>query len=76
MRQTTTFQVNLNYYQILQIVKQLPVDDKIRLSKELEKDDINSKLTRLLKAFKTNELNDEIINRECESVREKLYNRI
>lgn len=73
MKTAISYQVQLNFNQIVQIVKQLPVNDKIKLSKELEKDAINSKLTRLLKSFKTNELTEDIINQECEIVREKLY---
>jgi len=73
MKTAISYQVQLNFSQILQIVKQLPVNDKIKLSKELEKDAINSKLTRLLKSFKTNEITEHIINQECEIVREKLY---
>jgi hypothetical protein len=57
----------------MQIVRQLPANDKIKLSKELEKDAVNSKLTKLLKSFRTNELTDEMITQECELVREKLY---
>ena len=73
MKTTISYQVQLNFNQIVQIVKQLPVNDKIKLSKELEKDAINSKLIRLLKSFKTNELTEDMINQECEIVREKLY---
>ncbi len=73
MKTAISYQVQLNFNQIVQIVKQLPVNDKIKLSKELEKDAINTKLTRLLKSFKTNELTEDIINQECEIVREKLY---
>lgn len=73
MKTTISYQVQLNFNQIVQIVKQLPVNDKIKLSKELEKDAINSKLTRLLKSIKTNELTEEMINEECEIVREKLF---
>lgn len=73
MKTAISYQVQLNFNQIVKIVKQLPVNDKIKLSKELEKDAINSKLTRLLKSFKTNELTEDIINQECEIVREKLY---
>jgi hypothetical protein len=73
MKSTLSYQVKLNFSQILQIVKQLPANDKIKLSKELEKEAIDSKLTRLLKSFKTNDLSEEMITRECEIVREKLY---
>lgn len=71
MKTAVSYQVQLNFNQIVQIVKQLPVNDKIKLSKELEKDAINSKLTILLKSFKTNGLTEETINQECERVREK-----
>jgi len=73
MKTALSYQIQLNFRQIMQIVRQLPADDKIKLSKELEKDVINSKLTRLLKSFKTNELTEDMINQECEIVREKLY---
>lgn len=73
MKSAISYQVQLNFNQIVQLVKQLPANDKIKLSKELEKDAVNSKLTRLLKSFKTNELTEDTINQECEIVREKLY---
>ena len=73
MKTAASYPMQLNFNQIVQIVKRLPVNDKIKLSKELEKDAIKSKLTRLLKSFKTNELTEEMINQECEIVREKLY---
>jgi len=51
-----TYQLTLNFDQILDLVKQLPESDKIKLSKELEKDTLNQKLTQLLETFKTVEL--------------------
>ena len=65
--------LQLNFRQVVQIVKQLSKDDKIKLSKELEREAINSKLTKLLKSFKTNELTEDIISYECEAVREGIY---
>lgn len=73
MKTAISFQAQLNFNQILQIVKQLPANEKIKLSKELEKDVINSKLTKLLKSFKTDELTEDMINLECEKAREMLY---
>lgn len=73
MKTALSYQIQLNFRQIVQIVKRLPADDKIKLSKELEKDAINSKLTKLLKSFKTNDLTEDMINQECDIVREKLY---
>ncbi len=73
MKSTLSYQVKLNFSQILQIVKQLPANEKIRISKELEKEVIDSKLTKLLKSFKNNDLTEEEITKECEIAREKLY---
>jgi hypothetical protein len=49
----TNYQLSLNFEQILSLVKQLPSVDKIRLSKELEKETLNNQLTQLLESFKT-----------------------
>lgn len=75
MKSTLSYQIQLDFSQIMQVVKQLPANEKIKLSMELEKDAVDSKLTRLLKSFKTNDLSEELIARECEIVREKLYSK-
>ena len=61
-----------NIDQILKLVRQLP-KDRIRLSKELERDIINAKLTSLLKAFRTDGLDRDTIDKEVEIVRTELY---
>jgi hypothetical protein len=38
MKSTLTYQVQLDFNQIMQIVRQLPTEYKIKLSKELEKE--------------------------------------
>ncbi|MCA2685611.1 MAG: hypothetical protein IM504_07670 [Microcystis sp. M038S2] len=68
-----TYQLTLNFNQILDLVKQLPESDKIQLSKELEKETLNQKLTQLLETFKTDELSLETITEEVEEVRAKIY---
>jgi len=68
-----TYQLTLNFDQILDLVKQLPESDKIQLSKELEKETLNHKLTQLLETFKTDELSLETITEEVEEVRDKIY---
>jgi hypothetical protein len=68
-----TYQLTLNFNQILDLVKQLPESDKIQLSKELEKETLNQKLTQLLETFKTDELSLETITEEVEEVRDKIY---
>ena len=59
MNTNPQYTLSLNFNQILQIVKQLPKEDKIKLSIELEKELIDAKLTKLLNSFKTNELSEE-----------------
>jgi hypothetical protein len=68
-------QIDLSFEQILSMVRQLPPQQKLKLSKELEKEVIDSKLSRLLKAFKTNELDLGTITEEVESVRQEIYDR-
>ena len=69
----TALQIDLTFDQILSMVKQLPRQQKIKLSKELEKEAIDSKLTRLLNSFRTKELDLKTINSEVETVRQEIY---
>jgi hypothetical protein len=67
------YQPTLNFDQILDLVKQLPRNDKILLSKELEKDTLDQTLTQLLETFKTDELSHLTITEEVENVRTEIY---
>lgn len=69
------FQLPLTFYQILSLVKQLSNSEKLLLSKELEKETFNNKLTGLLEIFHTDELSLEEITEEVEIVRSQIYNR-
>lgn len=69
----TALQIDLTFEQILSIVRQLSKKEKLLLSKELEKEAVDSKLSRLLKVFKTDELDEDTIDKEVESVRLVLY---
>lgn len=69
----TVLQVDIDYNQLLDLVKQLPRQQKLLLSKELEREAIDSKLSSLLADFKTDELSDEILNEEIEVVRQEIY---
>lgn len=71
----TALQIDITFDQILSIVKQLPVKQKLKLTKELEKDAIDSKLRRLLKTFSTEELDLRTITEEAESVRQAIYDK-
>ncbi|MEH2466902.1 type II toxin-antitoxin system VapB15 family antitoxin [Nostoc sp.] len=59
----------MTFEQILTLVKQLSDSEKLLLSKELEKETLNKKLTQLLEIFQTDELSLEEITEEVEIVR-------
>jgi len=69
----TALQIDISFEQILSMVKQLPKQQKIKLTKELEKEAIETKLSRLLKVFKTKDLDLETIIDESEIVRQEIY---
>lgn len=69
----TAAKTDLTFEQVLSIVTQLPKNEKLKLAKELEKEVIDEKLTRLMKSFKTDDLDLDVINEEIESVRQKIY---
>ncbi|MBU6159435.1 MAG: hypothetical protein KGP35_10480 [Bacteroidetes bacterium] len=68
-------EIDLTFSQIMSIVRQLPKQQKIKLTKELEKEAIDSKLSRLLKTFRSKELDLKTITEEAEIVRQKLYDK-
>lgn len=69
----TALQIDITFEQILSLVRQLPRQQKVKLTEELEKEAIDSKLSSLLKTFKTKELDLKTINEESESVRQEIY---
>lgn len=69
----TALQIDVTFEQILSMVKQLPRQQKIQLTKELEKEAIDTKLSRLLITFKAKDLDLKTINEEVESVRQEIY---
>lgn len=69
----TAIQIDITFEQILSMVKQLPRLQKIKLTEELEKEAIDTKLSRLLKTFKTKNLDLKTINEEVESVRQEIH---
>lgn len=71
----TAFQIEVTFEQIMSMVKQLPRQQKMKLTKELEKEVIGSKLSHLLKTFNTKELDLDTLNAEVESVRQEIYDK-
>lgn len=71
----TALQIDITFEQILSLIKQLPKNQKLKLTKELEKEAIDIKLSRLLNTFKTEDLDLETIATEAESVRQDIYDK-
>jgi len=71
----TALEVDLTFEQVLALVRQLPRQEKIKLTKELEKEAIDTKLEGLLQTFRTEELSLDTINEEVEIVRQQMYDR-
>ena len=75
MTMKTALQIDITFEQILSMVKQLPRQQKLKLSKELEREAIDSKLTSLLKTFKAPKLDMKTISEEVEFVRKGIYDK-
>jgi len=75
MTMKTALQIDITFEQILSIVKQLPRQQKLKLSKELEREAIDTKLTTLLKTFKAPKLDLKTISEEVEFVRKGIYDK-
>ncbi|GAA4415699.1 hypothetical protein GCM10023187_46420 [Nibrella viscosa] len=67
--------ISLTFRQIMELVRQLPTAQKIRLTRELEKEAIGTRLSQILQSFRTDELSQELIDEEVEAVRQELYER-
>jgi predicted DNA-binding protein YlxM (UPF0122 family) len=69
------YAVNLTYDQVLSLVMQLPQQQKIKLTEEMEKESIGMQLSSLLRTFHTDELSLDTIDKEVEIVRQQIYDR-
>ena len=67
--------LNLNYNQILSLVRQLPVRTQLRLGRILTKDATRAELEYFLETFKTDELSEEDILSEVQQVRKERHAR-
>ena len=70
---TNTLNLTLSYNQLIGLIRQLPAKEKIKLGREIAKEALDTKLTRLLNLFKTDEISEELITKEVELVRAELY---
>lgn len=67
--------LNLNYNQILSLVRQLPVRTQLRLGRILIKDATRAELEYFLETFRTDELSEEDILSEVQQVRKERHAR-
>ena len=67
--------LNLNYNQILSLVRQLPVRTQLRLGRILTKDATRAELKYFLETFRTDELSEEDILSEVQQVRKERHAR-
>jgi len=67
------YQISLSFNQILDLVKQLPIKEKTKLGLELAKETKDQTLSRLLNSFKTDDIRQDEIDTEVESVRAEIY---
>jgi hypothetical protein len=66
--------IKLSFNQLLKLVMKLPKKEKLRLTEELEREGINSKLRNILNGFRPDEnLTLDLIDEESELVREERY---
>ena len=72
---SNAFKLSLSYDQIRELVSQLSKNDKIKLSREMAAETLDTRFTRLLNSFYTNEVSEETIAEEVEAVRADIYAR-
>jgi septin family protein len=68
-----TYQLSLDFEQILTLVKQLTEAEKEKLKQEIEKDLLAQELKGFFEEFKTDELDLETITEAVEEVRAEMY---
>ena len=73
MRQTDTYNVQLDKKQVLTLIRQLDEKDKISALKELKKSVFLKRFEDLLESLRANDLTFEEITKEVEIVRQKRY---
>lgn len=67
---TASLKIRLGYNQVLDLIRQLSDEDKMKLSRELKAETRKIKLQHLLEVFKNDEISLSDIDAEVESVRQ------
>ena len=71
---TQTYQLSLDFEQILNLVRQLPSLEQEKIRQEIEKANRERKLSSFLADFHTDEISLVEITTEVEAVRSDIYN--
>jgi hypothetical protein len=70
-----TLQIDITFEQLLEIIRQLSREERLIITRELAKEEVETKLTQLLTTFEAADLSLDTINEEVEAVRQQLYDR-
>ena len=70
---TRSLNIPISYDQLVQAINRLPLKERKKLSKELERDFVERRFSSLLDAFKTDDISEATILQETEAVRASLY---
>jgi hypothetical protein len=71
--QSQTYQLSLDFEQILSLVRQLPSVEQDKIRQEIEKANREQKLNSFLTDFHTDEISLSEITAEVEAVRSDIY---
>ena len=73
MSTANTYRMSLRFSQVLELVRQLPVREKVKLGEEISKEFIDRKWSRFLRIFKNGGISLAEISEETEKVRDELH---
>lgn len=73
MTKNPTLSMQFSYSQLLSLALQLAKEDRYRLCRELICSERVESLKALREAFRTDEIDEETIKAECETVRQEMY---
>jgi hypothetical protein len=69
----STYRISLSLDQLLEAFRQLPRKEKIKVAKELEREERKKTLSSFLRTFATDDLSEDTIREEAEIVRKQAY---
>ncbi|MCK4358618.1 MAG: hypothetical protein KAW92_07715 [Candidatus Cloacimonetes bacterium] len=67
------YNIQVNYQQLISLIRQLKFEDKVNILKELKESTFKKRFKKLLDSLKTNKLPFDEITKEVEAVRAQRY---